>query len=222
VQVEEPVFRAADYLRAGSMGALSLINQSVMILFLTYFMLLSNDLFRRRLIEAVGPRVEEKRVTVTILEEVSHQIERFLLVQLVTSSVVGVATGLVLWWLGLEGAALWGLLAGILNTIPYYGPLIVTAGLALVAFLQFGTLQMAASVAGAALLITSLEGYLLTPMLMGRVARMHNVAVFVGLPFWTWVWGIPGMLLAVPMMMIVKTVCDRVEHLRPIGRFLGE
>jgi predicted PurR-regulated permease PerM len=222
VQVEEPVFRAADYLRAGSVGAVSMINQSVMIVFLAYFMLLSNDLFRRRLVEVVGPRLEEQRITVNILEEISHQIERFLLVQIVTSTIVAVTTGVALWRLGLEGAALWGVLAGILNSIPYYGPLIVTAGLALAAFLQFGTLAMAAAVAGAALLITTLEGYLLTPMLMGRVARMNNVAVFVGLLFWTWVWGVPGVLLAVPMMMIVKAICDRVEDLQPIGRFLGE
>jgi predicted PurR-regulated permease PerM len=222
VQVEEPMFRASDYLWAGSVGALSLANQAIMILFLAYFMLLSNDLFRRRLVEVVGPQLEKKRITVVILKDVAHQVERFLLVQIVTSAVVAVATGLVLWWLGLEGAALWGFLAGVMNSIPYYGPLIVTAGLSLVAFLQFGTLAMVSAVAGAALLITTLEGFLLTPTLMGRVAEMNKVAVFVGLLFWSWVWGVPGLLLAVPMMMIVKAVCDRVEDFQPVGRFLGE
>lgn len=81
---------------------------------------------------------------------------------------------------------------------------------------------MTAAVAGAALLITTLEGSFLTPALMGRVAEMNKVAVFAGLLFWSWMWGVPGMLLAVPMMMIIKAVCDRVEDLQPIGRFLGE
>jgi len=77
-------------------------------------------------------------------------------------------------------------------------------------------------VAGVALLITTLEGYLLTPMLMGRVSRMNSVAMFAGLLFWTWMWGVAGLLLAVPLMMAIKVVCDSVEDLQPIGRFLGE
>lgn len=131
-------------------------------------------------------------------------------------------TGLALWAMGLEDAAFWGFVAGVLNSIPYYGPLIVTGGLGTAAFLQFGTLGMTAAVAAVALLITALEGWLLTPTLMGRVAEMNKVAVFAGLLFWTWMWGIPGTLLAVPIMMITKAVCDRIEDLQPIGRFLGE
>jgi len=91
-----------------------------------------------------------------------------------------------------------------------------------VAFMQFGTLPMTLAVAGAALLITTLEGFLLTPTLLGRAAEMNKVAVFAGLLFWSWVWGVPGMLLAVPMMMILKAICDRVEDLQPVGRLLGE
>ena len=75
---------------------------------------------------------------------------------------------------------------------------------------------------GKTLLITSLEGWLLTPMLMGKVASMNRVAVFVGLLFWSWAWGVWGLLLAVPMMMSVKAICDHVEDLKPVGRFLGE
>ena len=103
------------------------------------------------------------------------------MVQIVTSVIVGVATWAALALLGLEQAALWGLLAGLFNSIPYYGPLIVSGGLALVAFLQFGTPYMMLLVAGVSLVITSLEGWLLTPTLMGRVASMNRVAVFVGL-----------------------------------------
>ena len=71
-------------------------------------------------------------------------------------------------------------------------------------------------------MITSLEGWLLTPMLMGNVASMNRVAVFVGLLFWSWAWGVWGMLLAVPMMMSIKVICDHVDELKPVGRFLGE
>ena len=98
----------------------------------------------------------------------------------------------------------------------------MTAGLSVVGYLQFGTIGMSAAVAGVSLLITTLEGWLLTPVLMGRASSMNQVAVFAGLLFWSWVWGIWGMLLAVPMMMVVKVICDHVEPLQPVGHFLGD
>jgi predicted PurR-regulated permease PerM len=136
--------------------------------------------------------------------------------------VVGVATCLALWWLGVDDSAFWGFLAGLFNSIPYFGPVVVTGGLSVVAFLQFGNFEMTALVAAVSLTITTLEGWLLTPVLMSRVAQMNHVAVFMGLIFWSWMWGVWGMLLAVPMMMVVKAVCDRMEGLQPIGKFLGE
>jgi predicted PurR-regulated permease PerM len=222
VQVEEPPVEVGEYLWSGSMSALSLANQGVMLSFLTYFMLLTDDLFKRKLVEFVGPTLAKKRITVQILDDIAGRIQRFLMIQIVTSALVAVATGIALWLLGLEGAAFWGLMAGVFNTIPYYGPLLVTGALATVGFLQFGTFTMMAAVAGVALLITSLEGFLLTPTLMGKAAEMNRVAMFAGLLFWTWMWGIPGMLLAVPLMMAIKVVCDRVEDLQPVGRFLGD
>jgi predicted PurR-regulated permease PerM len=222
VQVETPGFNASQYLWANSFSALNALNQGIMILFLTYFMLLSDELFKRKLVEMAGPTLAKKKITVKILEDIAKQIEGFLVIEVVTSIVVAVATGLALWAMGLHEAAFWGFLAGVFNSIPYYGPLTVTGGLSIVAFLQFGTLPMTAAIAGVALLITTVEGWVLTPALMGRVAQMNNVTVFAGLLFWSWMWGIPGMLLAVPLMMIIKAICDRVEDLQPIGRFLGE
>ena len=125
-------------------------------------------------------------------------------------------------WIGFEQAALWGLLAGVFNSIPYFGPVVVTAAVAVVAFLQFGTLQMVLVASGATFVITSLEGMLLTPLLTSRAGRMNAVAVFVGLIFWGWVWEVWGMLLAVPMLMVVKAICDRVEDLKPVGELLGD
>jgi len=221
VQVEEPRFTATGFLWSGSMGAVGALNQVIMLLFLTYFILLSDKMFRRKFVE-LGPTLTKKKITLEIIDEISSQIGRFLIVQIFTSILVGLATWAALAALGLEQAALWGMLAGIFNSIPYYGPIIVSAGLALVGFLQFGTLSMMATVAAVALVITSLEGWLLTPTLMGKVASMNRVAVFVGLLFWSWAWGVWGLLLAVPIMMSIKVICDHVDDLKPIGRFLGE
>ena len=111
---------------------------------------------------------------------------------------------------------------GLFNSIPYFGPVIVTIGLAIVASLQFETVGMTVAVASVALLITTLEGWVLTPSLMGRVAQMNRMAIFAGLLFWSWMWGIWGTLLAVPIMMVIKVISDHVEELQPLGDFLGE
>ena len=222
VQIEEPLFRASEYLRWGSMGMIALLGQVALILLLTYFMLLNDDLLKRKLVESIGPTLSRKKLTVDILNEIGAQVERFLLAQIFISIVVALATGLALQWMGLRHPWIWGIAAGVFNTIPYLGPLIVTAGLAVIGYVQFETLQGAAGVAGVAFAITTIEGYWLTPVLMGRVAQINRIAIFVGLLFWSWLWGIPGMLLAVPMMMVAKAVCDRIEDLQPFGNMLGE
>ncbi len=221
VQIEEKGFQASTFVWSTSVGLMSAANQLIMVFFLTFFMLLSDELFKRKLVEIVGT-LSQKKATVTVLEDIAGQIEQFLVIQIFTSSVVAVVTGGVLWAMGLQQAALWGLLAGVLNSIPYYGPLLVTAGLSVVGFLQFGTVGKTAGVAGAALLITTLEGSLLTPTLLSRASSMNQVAVFVGLLFWSWVWGIWGLLIAVPLMMVIKVICDHVERLQPVGHLLGE
>jgi predicted PurR-regulated permease PerM len=222
VQVEAAPFSVTDYLMWGSIGVAAAVGQLVLILFLAYFLLASGDLYRRKLVKIVGPSLSKKKVTVQILSEIDRQIEMFLLVQVFTSTVVAVATWLAFRALGVNQAAVWGILAGVFNSIPYFGPVLVTGGTAVVAFLQFGTINMAVVVSGVSLVITSLEGFLLTPWLTSRAASMNAVAIFVGLLFWGWVWNVWGMLLAVPMLMVIKTVCDHVEDFKPVGELLGE
>lgn len=220
VQVVQP-FRASDYLAWGSMGLVELTGQAVMILFLSYFLLVADDLYKRKLVK-IAPTLSKKRITVQIVDEIGTQIERFMLVQVLTSVIVGVATSVALWWIGLDQPVIWGLAAGVFNSIPYFGPLIVTGGLTVVGYLQFETIAMAVYVAGIALLITTLEGWLLTPALMGRAASINPAAIFVGILFWSWIWGVWGLVLAVPMLMMIKAVCDRIDELQPIGELLGE
>jgi predicted PurR-regulated permease PerM len=222
VQVTDPPIRVAQYVVWGSLSLFAGAMQGVMILFLSFFLLASGDLYRRKLVKIAGPSLEKKKVTLQILRDIDYQIEQFLIVQVFTSVLVGVATWLALLWIGFEQAAFWGLLAGIFNSIPYFGPVIVTGTIGVVAFLQFGEIRPILLSSGAAFAITTLEGMLLTPYLTSRAAQMNAVAVFVGLLFWGWVWGIWGTLLAVPMLMVVKAVCDRVEDLQPVGELLGD
>jgi predicted PurR-regulated permease PerM len=222
VQVEDPPIKISDYVMWGSVGAAAAAGQLILVLFLAYFLLASGDLYRRKLVKIVGPSFTQKKITVQILEEIDRQIEWFLLVQVFSSTVVGVTTWLVFRWIGMEQAGVWGLLAGVFNSIPYFGPVVVTSTSAIIAFTQFGSIEMVLVTAGAAFAITTLEGMLLTPYLTSRAARMNAVAVFLGLIFWGWVWDVWGVLLAVPMLMVIKAICDRVEDFKPVGELLGE
>jgi predicted PurR-regulated permease PerM len=222
VQVESAPININDYVMYGSLGLVAAAGQLLLILFLVYFLLATGDLYRRKIVKIAGPSLSEKKVTLEILREIDLQIERFLTVQLFTSTLVALVTWLAFRALGVQQAAVWGLMAGVFNSIPYFGPVLVSGGTAVVAFLQFGTIEMALLVSGVAMLITSIEGFFITPMLMSRAARMNAVAVFVGLLFWGWVWNVWGMLLAVPMLMVIKTVCDHVDDLKNVGELLGE
>ena len=222
VQVESAPININQYVMYGSLGLVAAAGQAVLILFLAFFLLASGDLYRRKLVKIAGPTLSEKKVTLEILREIDEQIEAFLSVQLFTSALVAVATWLTVMALGVQQAAVWGVMAGIFNSIPYFGPVLVSGSTAIIAFLQFGTIEMALLVSAVAMVITSLEGFFLTPMLMSRAARMNAVAVFVGLLFFGWLWNVWGMLLAVPMLMALKTVCDHVDDLKNVGELLGE
>jgi predicted PurR-regulated permease PerM len=220
VEIEQ-TWRLSDMLWSGGMGMLGILGQGVTVLFLTLFLLYEDDSFKRKLVAEMESN-NSKRVTVRILNDIAAQIERFIWVQVLTSLAVAVATWLALMWLGIAEPLVWGVLAGVLNIVPYFGPLIVTAGLAIVGFLQFGTMEMAFLVAGVALAITTIEGMFLTPHLLSRAASLNHVAIFIAIAFWSWAWGVPGMLLAVPMLMVLKAVCDHVEGLKAIGKFVGQ
>jgi predicted PurR-regulated permease PerM len=222
VEVVEPSFRASDYIWMGGVGLFGFIGQFTVIMFLVYFLLVTGDLYKRKFVKIAGPTLTNKKVTLQILDEINSQIEGFIKVQVLTSVIVAIATSAALWWFGVENFAMWGLLAGLFNSIPYLGPVVVTGGLGIVTFMQFDDLMKSAYVCAVAFAITSLEGFLLTPALMSRASQMNPVAIFVGLLFWTWLWGVWGTVLAVPMLMMFKAICDHVEDLQPMGELLGE
>ena len=221
VIVEPARFNIKDYLWTGTIGLATLVGQFTVVVFLTYFLMVSGNTFRRKLIKLAGPPLSSKKITLQALDEITGQIQRYLQVQLATSALVGVLTGLALWAIGLENAAVWGIAAGVLNLVPYVGSLVMAITSGGVAFLQFGSSNMALLVFGVSVVIHTIVGNLITPWLTSRASRMNPVAVFVGLLAWGWLWGVWGLLLGLPILMIVKSVCDRVDDLKPIGEFLG-
>ncbi len=211
----------SEWVQRGVGSVLALAGHVTVVFFLVFFLLISGGHFRKRIVEIAGTRMERRQITATIIDDINAQIQRFLLVRIVTAAVVALATWMVLAWMGVVHAAVWGILAGVFNSIPYFGPIIVSGGLLLVGLVQSGDLMQAIKISGAALVITSLEGWLLTPPLLGKAERMHVVVVFLGVLLWTWIWGAWGTLLAVPMLVVVKSVADHVPSLKPVSRLMA-
>ncbi|MEO8924980.1 MAG: AI-2E family transporter [Caldimonas sp.] len=221
VVVEQSPLNISSYLWTGTVGLFSFLGQTAIVLLVTFFLLATGNTFRRKMVKLAGPKFSQKKLTIEALDEITGQIQRYLLVQIATSVVVGVATGLAFFALGLDHAAVWGVVAGITNLIPYIGAIIVGAGSTLIGLLQFGSIQPALLVGISSFAIHAVVGNLLTPWLTGRASQMSPFAVFVGVLAFGWLWGAVGLILGVPILMAIKTVCDRVEELKPVGEFLG-
>ena len=222
VQIEQPKFDVKNYLWTGTLGLMGAVGQTLVVLFVTFFLLISGDTFRRKMVKIAGPTFGQKRLTLQALDEIDLQIQRYLMVQVFTSALVGLATWLAFLWIGVEHAGVWGVASFVLNFIPYFGSIIVTGAAAVMGFVQFGSFEMAMLIAGATLVINSIEGYILTPWLTGRASSMNPVAVFVGVLAWGWLWGLWGLFLGVPILMAIKAVCDRVDDLKAVGELLGD
>jgi predicted PurR-regulated permease PerM len=219
VRIEEPTFKWSDWLWQGSYGAIAFAAQMFAVLCLVYYLLAAGDMYKRKIVRIV-PTLSEKKITVEILAEIDRQIERFLLTRVVISVIVGVVIWIAFRLLGIEEAGVWGVLAVVLFAIPFVGPAVVVLAAALAAFVQFGSIGMAAAVGSLCFAIAAVEGNVLTPWLMSRVGEMNTVAVFVSLLFWGWIWGGWGLLLAVPMTAAAKAVCERVPDLSGFAELL--
>jgi len=214
-------FNVWEYVVMGTASAVAGIGQLVVVVALVYFLLIAGDTFRRTLMRISGDTLSKKKITLQILEEINSQIQRYLLVQLATSALLGVVTWLVFAWIGLDNALFWGCVGGVLHLIPYAGPTAFVVLVSLVAYAQFDSLQPVALVIGSVLSIVGVIGLLLVPWLTQRVGRLNAVTVFIALLIWGWLWGIWGLLLGIPIVMAINAVCERIAELQPISEFLG-
>lgn len=221
VQIERPRFSVHDYLLDQAPGLFAALAQATIVLFLTYFLLASGDSFRRKMVTLAGPTFTRRKITVQALDEITDQVQRYLRVQVLISAIVGIATGIAYWAIGVDHAAVWGVLALLLNFIPYLGSIIVTGASALAGFVQFGSVDMGLLLGGTSIALHTVSGHLLTPWLTSRASRINPVAVFVGVLVFGWLWGVWGLLLGTPVLLIVKAVCDRVDDFRPLGALLA-
>jgi predicted PurR-regulated permease PerM len=193
-----------------------------MVLFLIFFLLLSGDSFKRKLVKITGPSLSSKKITVHILDDINNSIQGYMFMLLVTNLLLGVMLWIVFRLIGLENAGAWAIAAACLHVIPYFGPLIIALATGLTAFMQFGSLSKMLLVSGASLAVATLVGTFITTWMTGRIAKMNAAAVFIGLLFWGWLWGVWGLLLGVPIMVAVRVVSEHVDGLQSVAEVLSE
>lgn len=214
--------RVMDWVLAGSVSLATFVSQATMVVFLVFFLLLAGDTFKRKLVKLTGPSLTRKKVTVHILDDINTSIQNYMFMLLVTNVLLALLMWGALRAIGLENAGAWAAFAGVAHLMPYFGPLLITAATGMVAFLQFESLKMVILVASASLGIATLVGMVVATWMTGKIAKMNPAAVFVSLLFWGWLWGVWGLLLGVPVVMVLKVVAERVEGMEVLAELLGE
>jgi predicted PurR-regulated permease PerM len=194
--------------------------QALLTLVMLFFLIASGDMFYEKIV-AVSPTFRDKRRAIAIVYDIERKISRYFLTITAINAGLGIAIGSVLWLLGMPNPVLFGVLAFSLNFIPFFGALAgvaVTFGIGIV---SFDTLSAAGLAAGAYLALTGIEGQFVTPYAVGRSLKLNPVAVFVAVAFWGWAWSVVGMFVAVPVLIVVRALSEKVDGLHGLGVFLS-
>ena len=214
--------RAEEYFWVGTATALAGVASAVAIIALVFLLLVAGDDFKRKMVRISGDTLSQKKITVEILEEIDLQIQRYLLVHVLTSVAHGVAAWAAFTLIGLENGPVWAVVAGVLHLVPYVGNALAIVITGVVAYLQFDDFTGVALIVGSQLVIGYFIGMLIVPWATQKMSRINAVTIFIALLFWGWLWGVWGLLLGVPIMMAIKSVCERMEGWQPVAELLGK
>ena len=195
--------------------------QAALVLLLAFFILVSGDLFRRKVIDVAGPALGDKKEALRILAEIEKQLGGYLMQTLAVNVLLGVAIAGAFAALGVGGALLWGVAAALLHFVPYAGTGLLIGASTLGAFIQSGSFSHALLVGGVAMLLCTVIGFGVSTWSQSRVAQTNATAIFLGLLFFGWLWGPWGIFLGAPLVGICKLVFERIEPMKPVAVFLS-
>ena len=193
----------------------------VEIFILLYFLLAGGDLFLQKLIKVL-PHFGDKVKAVEIARATESTVSAFLGTTLLLNIAEGIVVAFALWLLGMPNVVLWGVMVACLEFVPYLGAATATVVLGVAGLAQYDQIGHALMIPGAYLAINLLQSNLVTPMMLGHRLTLNPVAIFIGLAFFFWIWGVPGAFLAVPILATLKILCDNIASLAAIGEFLSQ
>jgi predicted PurR-regulated permease PerM len=193
---------------------------AVLLLILLYFLLVFDGVFISKMIKLM-PTLEDKKTAVSIANDIEAHVSRYLLTITIINTCLGVAVGTTVGLLGLRNPIMWGVMVGVLNFVPYLGALTGIICMTIGAVLSFDSLSYALLFPAIYLAYGALEGNFITPWVMGRSLTLNPVIILISLTFWGWMWGIPGVILAVPILAALKIFCAHIERLAPVAEFLS-
>jgi predicted PurR-regulated permease PerM len=186
---------------------------------LMFFMLASGDQFLRRFVEQI-PRFRDKKAAVETVRAIQRSLSRYLYTITLINLALGALTAAMLFALGVPNPFLWGTMAALMNFAPYVGALAMGGLLLLVGLTSFDTFSQAVVPAGLFLLLTTIEGQIVTPLIAGRNLRLNPVAIVVTIILLGWMWGVVGVLVAVPVLVCAKITFERTSLYKPFVVFL--
>ena len=214
---EAPTWSPVKWILSGTWSALYGITLSVILL---YFMLASGDTFLRKLVRVI-PQFEHKRAAVQTVRQIQTSVSVYLGTITIINTGLGAGAALILYLLDMPNPILFGVMVGLLNFAPYIGPIISGVVLLFVSSLNFDGLTQVLLPPALVVALNVLEGQFITPTIAGHRLALSPVVVFLSILLWGWMWGIVGILIAVPLLVCIKLVCDNIRSLRPLSEFLG-
>jgi len=191
----------------------------LVVLFSAFFMLASGDRLARNVL-TFGKSWQTRRKIIIASREIQSELSRHLLTITLINGLLGLTVGLLMWAIEVPNPELWGTMVAVFNFAPYAGAVVSALILSVVGIASFTTLSEALMVPGVFLLVTSLEGALVTPMVLGQRLSLSPLVVFLSVIVWGWLWGVPGALIAVPLMCSVKVLMSHIESTRPLAKLL--
>ena len=218
--VQQVVVQQPGILSQVAGSALSIVTTTAIVIVLTLFLLANGDHFSMQIVKSFGRLADKKRALGTV-RDVEEKISRYLLTITAINAGLGVAVGLAMWALGMPTPLLWGVMAALVNFLPYVGSLVGIAVVGMVALVQFPSIGLAILPPLAYFACTAIEGQFVTPTIVGRRLQLNTAAVFIAIAFWSFLWSIPGALMAVPILVVLKVLCENVDGLSGLGRFLS-